>query len=120
MVSKQEQVIFELRYSHYLTVIYKYFRFSTFNASSNKLHELDDLTRSRYKVILEFVIEHRLEFIHHLVSSKVEGRVCVRKVSKVKFDSFSFFFKYFSDSSQIYQIRSILFTLNICLKVIER
>lgn len=91
MVSKQEQVIFELRYSHYLTVIYKYFRFSTFNASSNKLHELDDLTRSRYKVILEFVIEHRLEFIHHLVSPKVEGRVCVRKVSKVKFDSFSFF-----------------------------
>lgn len=42
-------------------------------------------------MILEFVIEHRLEFIHHLLSSKVEGRVCVQ-ISRVKFDLFFFFF----------------------------
>lgn len=52
----------------------------------------NDLTRSlcsRYKMILEFVIEHRLEFIHHLLSSKVEGRsLC----SKFREPNSTFFF----------------------------
>lgn len=77
----------------------------------------NDLTRSlcsRYKMILEFVIEHRLEFIHHLLSSKVEGRsLC----SKFREPNSTFFFLFLEPDVSNW---SILFTIEYTYTYLKR